>query len=71
MGARSPGSYYWHGNEPDLPAAYLFNFAGRPDLTQKWARWIIENKYSDGYDGLDGNDETPNFGAKVQWSIDF
>ena len=41
MGARSPGSYYWHGNEPDLPAAYLFNDAGRPDLTQKWARWII------------------------------
>ncbi len=63
MGARSPGSYYWHGNEPDLPAAYLFNFAGRPDLTQKWARWIIENKYGDGNDGLDGNDDAGTLSA--------
>jgi len=35
----------------------LFNDAGRPDLTQKWARWILGNKYSDRYDGLDGNDD--------------
>ncbi|MCC6822245.1 MAG: GH92 family glycosyl hydrolase, partial [Verrucomicrobia subdivision 3 bacterium] len=36
MGAWTPGSYYWHGNQPDIHAAYLFNDAGRPDLTQKW-----------------------------------
>jgi predicted alpha-1,2-mannosidase len=57
MGAWTPGSYYWHGNQPDIHAAYLFNDAGRPDLTQKWVRWILDHKYGDGYDGLDGNDD--------------
>ena len=56
-GAWNPGSYYWHGNQPDLHAAYLFNDAGRPDLTQKWSRWILDHKYGDGHDGLDGNDD--------------
>jgi len=56
-GAWQPGPYYWHGNQPDLHAAYLFNDAGRPDLTQKWVRWILEHKYGDDYAGLDGNDD--------------
>jgi len=56
-GGWNPGPNYWHGNQPDIHAAYLFNDAGRPDLTQKWVRWILENKYSDTYDGLDGNDD--------------
>ena len=50
-------AFYWHGNQPDLYAAFLFNHAGRPDLTQKWVRWILETKYSDHEDGLDGNDD--------------
>ncbi|MBM3880630.1 MAG: glycoside hydrolase family 92 protein [Verrucomicrobia bacterium] len=41
----------------DLHAAYLFNGAGRPDLTQKWVRWILEHKYANRYDGLEGNDD--------------
>ncbi len=57
MGRWNPGPYYWHGNQPDIHAAYLFNEAGRPDLTQKWSRWIMANKYGDRYDGLDGNDD--------------
>jgi len=57
MGAWNPGPYYWHGNEPDIHAAYLFNEAGRPDLTQKWVRWILENKYDTSYKGVDGNDD--------------
>ncbi len=56
-GAPYPGPYYWHGNQPDIHAAYLFNAAGRPDLTQKWVHWIMENKYGTGPDGLDGNDD--------------
>jgi predicted alpha-1,2-mannosidase len=56
-GTWNPGPYYWHGNEPDIHAAYLFNDAGRPDLTQKWVRWILDHKYGNGYDGLDGNDD--------------
>ena len=53
----TPNAYYWHGNQPDLYAAYLFNFANRPDLTQKWVRWILETKYGDRENGLDGNDD--------------
>ena len=52
-----PGSNYWHGNEPYIHGAYLFNAAGRPDLTQKWVRHLLETKYSDDYVGLDGNDD--------------
>lgn len=57
LGAWNPGPYYWHGNQPDIAAVYLFNDAERPDLTQKWSRWILENKYGDGPSGLDGNDD--------------
>lgn len=56
-GEWNPGSHYWHGNEPYFHAAYLFNAAGRPDLTQKWVRHLLETKYTDDYVGLDGNDD--------------
>jgi predicted alpha-1,2-mannosidase len=65
-GTLSPGSYYWHGNEPDIHAAYLFNSAGRPDLTQKWVRWILDNKYGAGYDGIDGDDDA---GTLSSWYV--
>jgi putative alpha-1,2-mannosidase len=41
----------------------LFNVAGRSDLTQKWVRWILDHKYGDGYDGLDGNDDAGTLSA--------
>ncbi|NLV42143.1 MAG: glycoside hydrolase family 92 protein [Candidatus Hydrogenedentes bacterium] len=56
-GAWHPGSHYWHGNEHHLNAAYLFNHAGRRDLTQKWVRRILDTKYADDYVGVDGNDD--------------
>ena len=52
-----PNGYYWQGNQPDIHAVYLFNAAGRPDLTQKWVRWILRHKHGDGPNGLDGNDD--------------
>jgi putative alpha-1,2-mannosidase len=52
-----PNAYYWHGNQPDLYSAYLFNAAGRPDLTKKWVHWILEHKYGDEENGMDGNDD--------------
>ncbi len=58
-----PGSYYWHGNEPDIHSAYLFNYVNRPDLTQKWIRWTLDNKYTNRYDGLDGNDDAGTLSA--------
>lgn len=52
-----PNAYYWQGNQPDLYAAFLFNYADRPDLTQKWVRWVLETKYGERENGLDGNDD--------------
>ncbi len=37
-----------HGNQPNMQSCYLFNYAGRPDLTQKWARAIQERYYGTG-----------------------
>ena len=58
-----PDNYYWHGNEPDIHAVYLFNDAGRPDLTQKWVRWVLKNKYENDYVGIDGNDDAGTLSA--------
>lgn len=40
---------YNHGNQPCLQMSWLFNFSGKPWLTQKWTRAIC-----DGFYGLDG-----------------
>jgi len=34
-----------HGNQPNMQAAYLFNYSGKPWLTQKWASSIMERYY--------------------------
>jgi predicted alpha-1,2-mannosidase len=56
-------NFYWHGNEPDIHAAYLFDYAGRPDLTQKWVRWAMKEKYHNAPGGLDGNDDCGTLSA--------
>jgi len=61
-----PPTYYWHGNEPDIFSAYLFNWTPRADLAQKWARWIADTKYADNPDGIDGNDDC---GTMSAWYI--
>ena len=55
--AIDPGAGYWQGNQHDIHAPYLFNEAGRPDLTQKWVRWALAKRHSTDVDGLDGNDD--------------
>lgn len=55
--AVDPGSGYWIGNQHDIHCAYMFNWAGRPDLTQKWVRWTLGNRFSTDINGLDGNDD--------------
>lgn len=52
-----PDLFYWHGNEPDIHAPFMFAELGRPDLTEKWAAWVRQAKYRPGPDGLDGNDD--------------
>ena len=41
-GVASP---YNHGNQPSLHIPWLFNFSGKPYLTQKWTRLICEEFY--------------------------
>lgn len=53
----NPGAGYWIGNQHDIHTPYLFNNAGRRDLTQKWVRWTLKNRFSTDIDGLDGNDD--------------
>ncbi|WP_071790503.1 GH92 family glycosyl hydrolase [Sphingobacterium deserti] len=36
---------YNHGNQPSLHIAWLFNYSGKPSLTQKWVRQITEEFY--------------------------
>lgn len=55
--ALNPGDGYWIGNQHDIHTAYLFSNAGRPDLTQKWVRWTLKNRFSTDVNGLDGNDD--------------
>ncbi|MCF2518472.1 GH92 family glycosyl hydrolase [Dyadobacter sp. CY351] len=38
-------SIYNHGNQPNLHTSWLFNFSGRPWLTQKWTRAIGREFY--------------------------
>ena len=38
-------SPYNHGNQPSLHISWLFNFSGRPWLTQKWTRLICDEFY--------------------------
>ncbi len=52
-----PGPGYWVGNQHDIHTPYLFANAGRPDLTQKWVRWTLANRFSTDINGLDGNDD--------------
>jgi predicted alpha-1,2-mannosidase len=61
--ANFPRKYYWHGNEPDINAPYLFLQLGRPDLTYKWARWVMTTIYSDQPNGVPGNDDGGTMGA--------
>ncbi len=55
--AIDPGHGFWVGNQHDIHTPYLFSNAGRADLTQKWVRWTLKNRFSDDINGLDGNDD--------------
>lgn len=55
--AIDPGAGFWIGNQHDIHTPYLFANAGRADLTQKWVRWTLENRFSTDVNGLDGNDD--------------
>ncbi len=43
---------YNHGNQPNLHTSWLFNYSGKPSLTQKWVRAICNEFY--GTTGIHG-----------------
>ena len=43
---------YNHGNQPNFHISWLFNFSGKPYLSQKWVRAILDEFY--GLEGIHG-----------------
>ncbi len=52
-----PAFSYYHGNEPDIHTAFLFDYIGRPDKAAYWTRWIMKYRYGLKPDGIEGNDD--------------
>jgi len=61
--------HYWHGNEPDHQAAYIFAMAGHPEKTQEWVNKIINEEYSTGPGGLSGNEDAGQMSAWLVFSM--
>jgi predicted alpha-1,2-mannosidase len=55
--------YYNHANEPVHHVPYLFVYAGKPWLTQKWVRRILRNAYHNEVNGICGNDDVGQMSA--------
>ncbi|PTQ94808.1 putative alpha-1,2-mannosidase [Mucilaginibacter yixingensis] len=54
---------YAHGNEPSHHIAYLYNFTDDPTKTQLYLSKIMKDEYSDGPDGLAGNEDCGQMSA--------
>jgi predicted alpha-1,2-mannosidase len=54
---------YAHGNEPSHHMAYLYNYVGQPWKTQKVARQIMDELYTEKPDGLCGNEDCGQMSA--------
>ena len=53
-------------NEPNLQAPWLFNYAGRPDLTQKYARQVFSSVFDTApLNGWPGEEDEGQMGAYV------
>jgi predicted alpha-1,2-mannosidase len=53
-----------HGNQPNMQAAYLFNYSGKPWLTQNWVREIMNKYYgSTAVHGWLGDEDEGQMGA--------
>jgi predicted alpha-1,2-mannosidase len=62
-------AYYWHGNEPDHQASYLFAMAGEPEKTQEWVNRIVNEEYGTGPGGLSGNEDAGQMSAWLAFSM--
>jgi predicted alpha-1,2-mannosidase len=64
VGDRPELVYINHGNQPNMQAAYLFNYSGKPWLTQNWTREIMNKFYgTNPYNGWPGDEDEGQMGA--------
>ncbi|HEX2968563.1 MAG TPA: GH92 family glycosyl hydrolase [Bacteroidales bacterium] len=61
--------HYWHGNETDQQAPYIFTLAGRPEKTQELTTRIIGEEYGTGPGGLSGNEDAGQMSAWLVFSM--
>jgi len=53
-----------HGNQANMQAAYLFNYSGKPRMTQKYTRAIMDQFYgTTPYNGWEGDEDEGQMGA--------
>ena len=53
-----------HSNQPNMQAAWLFNYSGKPWLTQYWVREILDHYYgTTPVDGYPGDEDEGQMGA--------
>lgn len=65
-GLRSP---YNHGNQPSLHISWLFNFSGKPYLTQKWTRLICDEFYGTTHEHGYGYGQDEDQGQLGAWYV--
>ncbi|MBX3250427.1 MAG: GH92 family glycosyl hydrolase [Myxococcales bacterium] len=58
-----PNQWYWHGNEPDIHAPFIYAALDEPEGTWRWGRWVSRTYYDDTPDGLPGNDDAGTLSA--------
>lgn len=54
---------YAHGNEPSHHMAYLYNYIGKPEKTEKMVHYILNEFYKNTPDGLIGNEDCGQMSA--------
>ncbi len=58
-----PDDLYWHGNEPDLHYALLPAMLGDSALTRRAVDLVLDTRYDESEEGLDGNDDAGTLSA--------
>ncbi len=60
---------YDGGNEPSFLTTSLYHWVGRPDLTSDICNARVRNEYSDGTDGIPGNDDSGAMSSWMAWHM--
>jgi predicted alpha-1,2-mannosidase len=63
------GGHYWHGNETDQQAPFMFAMAGDAAKTQYLTHKINEEEYGTGPGGLSGNEDAGQMSAWLVFSM--